>query len=121
MRLIVAGSRDFDDYSYMESKLADLLVQLTPKFVTIISGGARGADALGERYARSRGTKLKVMRADWDEHGKRAGIIRNEEMAREADALAAFWNGKSRGTKHMIQEALRMGLDVHVFQGRRRG
>jgi hypothetical protein len=62
--------------------------------------------------------KLKHMlfKADWDKHGKAAGPIRNQQMAQEADGLIAFWDGKSRGTKDMIQKALNYGLETHVYR-----
>jgi hypothetical protein len=73
----------------------------------VVSGCAHGADKLGERWAAS--LKIPVARfpADWDTHGKRAGFIRNSEMAEYADACIVFWNGTSKGTKHMIDIAKR--------------
>ena len=75
---------------------------------------ARGADRLGERYAKEHGYKVIYMPADWDLYGKSAGFKRNVQMAEYADALVAFWDGVSFGTKHMIETAQKMGLDVRV-------
>jgi len=111
-KVIIAGGRDFDDYDLVKSKLDNLLVNRDP--VEIVSGTARGADKLGERYAYK--TNLPVARfpANWQLYGKSAGYKRNAQMADYADALVAFWDGKSRGTKHMIDLAKSAGLQVRV-------
>lgn len=86
--------------------------------VVIISGTARGADRLGELYAERTNSKIKRFPADWDNLGKRAGYVRNAEMAKYAakgiGVLVAFWDGKSKGTKHMIDLAKRYDLEIHV-------
>lgn len=112
-RIIIAGGRDFQDYATMQQTMDHLLVNVREEIV-IISGKARGADTLGERYAHERGYTVREFPADWKLHGKAAGYIRNEEMARNADALVAFWDGKSRGTKNMLEIAKRFQLKVRV-------
>lgn len=82
----------------------------------VVSGGARGADAFGEEWARDRRVPVRVFPADWNRHGRAAGPIRNREMAEYADALVAVWDGESRGTKNMIEEATKRGLKVHVYR-----
>ncbi len=82
--------------------------------IVIVSGTARGADRLGERYARERGYEIRQFPADWLNDEKKAGPIRNAKMADNADALIAFWDGTSRGTKNMIDTARRKGLAVRV-------
>jgi len=113
MRTIVAGGRDFKDAGLLGITL-DSFRQSVSSTVTIISGAARGADSLGEDYALECELNLKRFPADWDIHGKSAGFIRNTQMAEYAEALIAFWDGKSRGTQHMIDIALRKGLLVKV-------
>jgi glycerophosphoryl diester phosphodiesterase len=83
-----------------------------------VSGGARGADTFGEQYAKVHGFDIKQFLPDWEGKGKGAGFIRNAEMADYADYLIAFWDGESRGTKHMIDTALSKGLEVHVYRYR---
>ncbi|WNF07240.1 DUF2493 domain-containing protein [Brevibacillus borstelensis] len=115
-KVIVAGTRTFNDYSRLKREIDDFLKE-TYVFgapITIVSGGARGADKLGERYAKENDYLVEVHPADWDRHGKRAGYIRNKEMAEVANALIAFWDGKSRGTRMMIELARSHGLDVRV-------
>lgn len=82
--------------------------------IIIISGTAKGADTLGERYAEEKSYEVWRYPADWNTYGKKAGYIRNEKMAQVADALVAFWDGKSRGTKHMIDLAYKYGLEVRI-------
>lgn len=105
-KVIIAGSRSFNDYpllmEYADKKLAR--VRQSSKII-VISGGARGADKLGEQYAIERGYSIMRFLPDWDTHGNRAGIVRNREMARHADALLAYWDGRSLGTLNMINEA----------------
>lgn len=116
MKLIIAGSRDFVDRSMVLNELKSFLVDqgLKRTDIQIVSGGARGADACGEWIANFFDIPLIKKNADWDAHGKSAGYIRNAEMADEADALIAFWNGVSRGTKDMIKVATKKGLIVKV-------
>lgn len=114
-RVIVAGSRGFNDYERLRDVLDKLLASKLPD-VQVVSGAARGADQLGERYASEKGLGVNRMPADWDTHGRRAGYVRNEQMAEVADALVAFWDGESRGTKHMIDIATAKGMMVRVVR-----
>ena len=84
--------------------------------VIILSGHASGADALGENFATDHNLQCELYPADWKRHGKAAGPIRNAEMAEVADALIAFWDGQSHGTKSMIELAKRKGLQVAVIR-----
>jgi hypothetical protein len=106
MRTIIAGGRDFLDYSLLTHTMLTLEFEVTE----IVSGKARGADRLGEMWAEVSNTPIKLFPADWQQHGKSAGIIRNIKMAQYADALIAFWDGESRGTKHMIDTAYKVTL-----------
>jgi hypothetical protein len=98
-RVIVAGGREFNNYALLRDKLDFALRNKISEGITIVSGAARGADKLGEQYAVERGYNIDSHPADWDKFGKSAGYIRNKEMAQNADALMAFWDGKSRGHK----------------------
>lgn len=113
--LIVAGGREFNDYKLLCDVLNTVAtVYLSDEQVSIVSGAARGADALGERFAREHGVNLISKPADWNQYGKRAGFLRNEQMAHISNGLLAFWDGESKGTKHMIDTANGMGLDVFI-------
>jgi hypothetical protein len=116
-RVIVAGSRTFNDFALLEQKLDALLVNLTD--IEIVSGGARGADKLGEMYAKKHELPYKVFLADWD-MGKDAGFIRNEEMAAYASAegqgyCVVFWDGQSNGTRHMRMMCETYGLKLRTI------
>ena len=82
--------------------------------ITVVCGKAKGSDTLGEQYAKEHGYEVQYFPADWNRYGKVAGYIRNTTMAKNADALVAFWDGESPGTKHMIETAQSLGLRVRV-------
>ena len=115
LRVIVAGSRDFNDYELLKSKMLYYLKGFDLSEVEIVSGTARGADQLGEKFAREFRCKLKQFPADWS-LDRQAGMLRNIEMGNYADALVAFWDGKSRGTRFMIEYAKKKGLKVRVVR-----
>ena len=117
-RVIIAGTRDFADYEALKT-YADYKLSRIEDSIEIVSGGSRGADTLGEQYAREKGYSIKRFPADWEKYGRSAGPRRNEAMARYADALLAYWDGESRGTKNMIELAKGNGLKVGVFQYRK--
>ena len=112
-KVIIAGSRSFSDYDLLK-KHADYMLSRIQEPIEIVSGGATGADALGERYAQEKGLEIEYYPADWDKYGKSAGYIRNKQMARNADALIAFWDGTSKGTKHMIDIARKDDLPTRI-------
>lgn len=111
-RVIIAGSRSFNDYEYLK-KYMDFLLQ-NKKEVVILCGEARGADALGKRYAQERGFPVQSFPADWQRFGRAAGPLRNRQMAACADACVVFWVGGSAGSASMVAEARRAGLALRV-------
>lgn len=118
LKVIIAGSRDFNNFELME-KLLDMYFQhYSASQIEIVSGGARGADRLGERYAQSHGMALKVMPADWNRDGKSAGYRRNESMAQYSTHCIVFWDGESRGTQHMINLANQYKLALRIVRYR---
>ena len=115
-RVIIAGTRDFSNYELLKEKCDNILsTKRQDSNIVILSGTAKGADRLGERYARERGFQLRRFPADWDKDGNKAGPIRNAKMADNADALIAFWDGTSRGTAHMIRTAKERDLMTRVI------
>ena len=118
--IIIAGSRDFTDYEIVKKSLKIFLISKnTSDKPTIICGMARGTDMLGYRLAKEHKLPLKEFPADWS-IGKKAGYIRNEQMAKYAyehgnGVLLAFWDGISKGTKLMIELAKKYNLEIHVF------
>lgn len=112
-RVIVAGGRDFNQYDLLKNTL-DGIFRHVDEPIMIVSGGAAGADRLGEKYAREHNLSIDHHPAQWVKYGPIAGFIRNQEMAECADALIAFWNGKSRGTKDMIDKAKKNKLNIDI-------
>lgn len=117
-RIIIAGSRSFSDYDLLKKKCDELFEWI--KDPVIISGHARGADTLGERYAKEKNIELKCFPAKWKEYGFKAGFIRNTEMAQYAAkakraVLIAFWDGKSTGTRDMIEKAVEYKMEIHIY------
>lgn len=112
MKVIIAGGRTFNDFQLLY-KTCDKALSLQTE-IEIVSGTANGADKLGEQYANEKGYPIKKFPADWNKYGKGAGYKRNEEMAKYSDCLIAFWDGKSKGTKHMIDLAKMHGLKIKI-------
>lgn len=109
VRLIVAGSRYWSNY-WLFSKCMVSHVQefFSGKSIVFITGKARsGADAMIIRWCEENGLPWFGEEPDWDKHGKAAGYLRNVEMAKIGNELVVFWDGKSRGTKHMLDIAIK--------------
>lgn len=120
VRIIIAGTRSFNDYALLRKTMCSLFGQVSPSQMEVISGHCpTGADSLGEIFARRNGIRLTTFPANWEKYGKAAGPIRNKQMAEYVSTdgyLVAFWDGKSRGTKNMIEEAYRVGVTVKIVQ-----
>lgn len=112
MKIIIAGSRHFDDYELLKQVCDNKLCKLED--IEIVSGRASGADTLGEKYAKEKGYRLALFPADWKKYGRAAGPIRNLEMAKYADALIAFLAPDSRGTANMIKVAKQYNLKRYI-------
>lgn len=109
MRTIVAGSRGI--YGFRALRLVDEAIAEAPWQPTvIISGTARGVGLAGEQWAKDNGVPVERFPADWNRYGRKAGPLRNVQMADSADAMIAIWDGQSAGTKHMIEQARVRGL-----------
>jgi hypothetical protein len=113
-KLVVAGGRRFGNY-VMVKKWLDKVLKIHPNLV-IVSGNAKGADSLGERWADENNLPCEKYPADWNKHGKRAGYIRNTEMAEIADAVIVFWDGSSKGTANMVKIAKELNIPVKVVR-----
>ena len=116
-RIVIAGCRDFNDYKEAKEYI-DFCISNIRKGneIIIVSGGASGADALGERYAKENGFKIERYPAEWEKYGRSAGPKRNEIMAKICDYVICFWDGKSRGTKSMIEYAKKYGKPIRIKQ-----
>lgn len=111
MKTIIAGGRDFNDTDFFNKCLKNYKNPITE----VICGMANGADTLGKVYAIENNIELKKFPAKWDVYGRSAGFIRNTDMALNADALIAFWDGRSKGTWNMIQTAQKYNLIITIY------
>lgn len=112
MRVIIAGSRSFNDYDFLKQNILQLNLDITE----IVCGEARGADSLGRRFAIENNIPIKSFPAEWNTYGKSAGMIRNHQMGDYADYLIAFWDTKSRGTLDMINYMQQLGKHGTVIK-----
>lgn len=114
-RIVVAGCRSFENYAeakqYIDFCISGIKKQYTLVFVT---GGYKGADAMGERYAKEYGYQIERYPAQWEKYGKSAGPKRNRTMAEIGDYVICFWDGKSRGTRSMIKFAVENGKPIRI-------
>lgn len=108
MKVAIIGSRDFNDYG----KLKEVLNFFKP--TKIISGGAKGADLLGEKYANENGIEKIIHYPDWDKHGRGAGFVRNQLIIDDCDVVIAFWDKKSKGTRDSITKAHKASKSIFI-------
>ncbi len=117
IRIVVAGCRSFNRYDKAKPFLDNCLCDLRNKYnIVIVSGGANGADAFGERYAKENGFEIERYPAEWKKYGKRAGPIRNKQKAEICDCVICFWDEKSKGTKTMVDYAKKLGKTVYIMK-----
>mgnify|MGYP001766150652 CR=1 FL=1 len=116
-KLIVAGGRDFNDYETLSHVLFELSEnEYANEAISIVSGMAKGADALGFKFAKENNIQLYQFPADWKRYPRSAGYMRNADMGLFADGLLAFWDGKSKGTAHMIRFMQAANKPVHIIR-----
>lgn len=110
MKVIFSGTRDIH---VSRQELADAIAESGFEITEVVSGGGGNVDRSALEFARVCGYPSTVFYPGWGKHGKAAGPMRNREMAKYADALIHFWDGKSKGTKNMIEEAEEVGLKIY--------
>lgn len=116
---LVVGSRTFKDYDFLSSKLDNLLINKDK--VTIVSGGAIGADSLAEKYALDNDLPLVIFRANWNRDGNAAGYLRNARMHEYISQFKdrgciAFWDGTSKGTMHNFSLAKKYDTPIRIIR-----
>ena len=115
LKCAIVGGRDFDDYEFMRKVLNEKFDNIS--FVeAIVSGGAKGADTLAERYAKELGLPMIVYKPDYKRYGRGAALVRNTQIIENSDVVHAFWDGKSNGTRDAINKAQKMGKTLYVFR-----
>ncbi|SFH76130.1 Protein of unknown function [Pseudobutyrivibrio sp. OR37] len=118
-RIIIAGGRDFNNKVLFSEEVNKIVKELGIDNIEIISGHSSGADSLAELYAKKHNISLKIFPAEWKKYGKAAGPIRNKQMLdyslEEQSVLIAFWNGRSKGTRNMIERAKNEKTDIRII------
>lgn len=112
MKIAIIGSRNFTNYKLLQ----EILEQYKPKITLVVSGAAKGADSLGEKWALENNIQTLIFPADWNQYGKRAGFIRNEDIIKNCDCCVAFWDGESKGTKHSLSLCKKYNKPVKIVQ-----
>lgn len=111
MKIGIIGSREFDNYTQVK----DVMNEYVDKVEVIVSGGAKGADMLGEMWAKENNKETLIFLPEWDKYGKRAGFIRNQDIVKNSNLVIAFWNGVSKGTKSSIDLCAKFGIPVKII------
>lgn len=114
MKIAIIGSRTFNNYELLRQSLDEFSFEANVNISLIVSGGAKGADILGERYAQENNIETMIFLPDWEKHGKSAGFIRNQFIINNADFAIAFWDGESKGTLSSINIAKKQKKGVRV-------
>lgn len=115
-RIVIAGCRNYNNYNEAKEYIDCCISEIRKKnTIIIISGCCSGADKLGERYAEENGFQIERYPAEWKKYGRSAGPKRNRKMAEVSDYVICFWDGKSRGTKSMIDFADEIGKPIRVI------
>lgn len=111
MKIGIVGSRNFNQYSLVKEVMDDYIDEVD----TVVSGGAKGADTLGELWANENDKATLIFKPDWEKYGKRAGFIRNQDIVKNSDLVLAFWDGQSKGTKSSIDLCKKFGIPFKVI------
>ena len=111
MKVGIVGSREFKNYELF----SDAMKQYLSDISWVVSGGAPGADSVAEKWAKENKKMLTIYPADWLNLGKKAGYVRNTDIVKNSDMIIAFWDGKSKGTKHTIGLAQKMGKECKII------
>lgn len=114
MKIAIVGSRSFNDYEKLKNYINDIVDMEGWIIDCIVSGGAKGSDTLGERYADEYGYNKLIFPAEWEKYGKSAGFKRNVDIIDNCDVCFAFWDGESHGTKHDIDLCKEKGKTCYV-------
>lgn len=112
MRAAIIGSRSFNDYNLV----LETLLEYENVITTIVSGGAKGADTLGERWAKEKNKEILIFYPDWSKYGRSAGFIRNKDIIENSDIVFAFWDGTSKGTKNSIELSIKLNKELKIIK-----
>lgn len=114
IKLAIVGSRDFTDYETFQQALAEFISEYGMP-TSIISGGARGADSMAEKWSLEEDIPIVIYYPDWNTYGRAAGPIRNSQIVNDATHMIAFPVGESRGTQDSIRKARAKRIPLKVI------
>ena len=115
-RVLVSGSRAWQNWDRIFSVL-DAELERDADLVLVHGDCPSGADRMADAWAKTRGVPVERYPADWDQHGKAAGPIRNQQMVdTEPDLVLAFLRPESRGTRHCMGAAMKAGIPLRVYK-----
>jgi len=115
MKIGIIGSRTFNNYELLKEVMGDYLNRDNElNCELVVSGGANGADSLGERWARENNIQTLIFKPDWKKYGKSAGFIRNEDIIKNSDFVVAFWDEISKGTKSSIDLTIKHDIPIRI-------
>jgi len=112
-KVAVVGSRNFADMEFVKSVVTQICVDYPD--ITVVSGGARGVDTLAQQIAEAQGCKTQIFPADWEQYGKSAGVLRNNQIVAHADFVLIFWDGESVGTEHTLTLTRKSGKPFNLY------
>ena len=114
MKIAIVGGRNFKDYESMKTTLELFFEENNISCSSVISGGARGADTLAEKFAEENSLEMIVFKPDYEKFGRAATLKRNTQIIENADTVFAFWNGLSRGTYDSIKKAEKLSKKLII-------
>jgi len=112
MKLAIIGGRSFDDYELV----CETLEEYKERVTLVISGGAKGADTLGEKWANDNNIETLIFKPDWKKYGKKAGHLRNTDIIENCDMCVAFWDGISTGTYDSIKKTKKYNKELLIIK-----
>jgi len=115
MKVGIIGSRGFNNYELVKEVMGDYLNRDNElNCELVVSGGAKGADTLGEQWAKENNIPTLIFKPEWDKYGKSAGFRRNQDIVKNCDMVVAFWDGVSKGSKSSIDLCVKLGILVRI-------
>lgn len=115
MKIAIVGGRDFNDYEFLEKELAKFIEENNISLNSIVSGGAKGADTLAEKFATEMGVEMIIFKPNFEKYGRGAALARNTQIIQKSDVVFAFWDGKSKGTHDSIKKAEKLNKRLLIF------
>ena len=112
MKAAIIGSRSFDNYNLVCETLSEYENQIT----LMVSGGAKGADKLGEKWAKEKNKEVLIFYPEWEKYGKSAGFRRNKDIIENSDIVFAFWDGQSKGTQSSIELSKKLNKELKIIK-----